>query len=103
MYRDADGRRSWSVRRRVGSLRGLGLNLEPLRTRDYRLMFLGQLVGQLGRLVTQVALPYQLYVLTHSVVALGALAAVQLIGILAFALVGGALADTRDRRTLLMA
>lgn len=89
-----------SRRRRV---RALLVDVEPLRLdHDFRLLWLGQLVSGSGRAVTAVALPYELYVLTHSSLAVGALAVVQLVPILTFALGGGAVADAVDRRRLLI-
>jgi MFS family permease len=46
-------------------------------------------------------LPYQVYVLTGSALAIAALTAVQLVPILVFSLGGGAVADAVDRRLLL--
>jgi MFS family permease len=88
---------------RRGRLRGIFLDVEPLRRdRDYRLLWTGQLISGFGRQVTVVALPYQLYVLTGSTLAVGLLALVQLVPILVFALGGGAVADAVDRRRLLL-
>lgn len=84
-------------------LRGLLVDLEPLRRdRDFRLLWLGQLVSGTGRQVTVVALPYLLYVRTGTPLSIGLLALVQLVPILAFALGGGAVADAVDRRRLLL-
>ncbi|MDE3074491.1 MAG: MFS transporter [Chloroflexota bacterium] len=84
-------------------LRTLALNVEPLRAhRDFRLIFFGQVINNLGSQATQVALPYQLYLLTGSALALGALATIQLVAILGFSLAGGAIADAMDRRRLLL-
>jgi MFS family permease len=89
---------------RLMRLRGLVIDVSPLRhDRDFRLLWIGQLVSGIGRMVTVVALPYQLYVLTGSPLAVGILALVQLVPILVFALGGGALADAVDRRRLLLA
>ena len=88
---------------RARRLRGLLVDLEPLRRdRDFRLLWTGQLVSGVGRAVTVVALPYELYVLTGSPLAVGVLALVQLVPILIFALGGGAVADAVDRRRLLL-
>ncbi|HEX6511726.1 MAG TPA: MFS transporter [Chloroflexota bacterium] len=70
--------------------------------RDFRLIFFGQLINNFGTQATQVALPYQLYLLTHSALALGALAGTQLAALLLFSLIGGAIADVIDRRRLLL-
>ena len=86
-----------------GRIRGLFVDLEPLRRdRDFRLLWTGQLISGFGRMVTAVALPYQLYVITGSTLAVGLLALVQLVPILVFALGGGAVADAVDRRRLLL-
>ncbi len=88
---------------RARGLRGLLVDIEPLRRdREFRLLWSGQLVSGVGRAVTVVALPYELYVLTRSPLAVGLLALVQLVPILVFALGGGAIADAVDRRRLLL-
>lgn len=82
---------------------GIFLDIEPLRRdRDFRMLWTGQVISGVGRQVTVVALPFQLYVLTGSTLAVGLLALVQLVPILVFALGGGAVADAVDRRRLLM-
>ena len=70
--------------------------------REFRLLTIGGLIGGLGRQITLIALPYQLYVLTRSPLAIGALAMVQLVPLLTFSMVGGAIADTVERRRLLL-
>lgn len=88
---------------RRGRLRGILLDVEPLRRdRDFRFLWVGQVISGVGRQVTVVALPFQLYVLTRSTLAIGLLALVQLVPILVFALGGGAVADAVDRRRLLL-
>jgi MFS family permease len=79
------------------------LNLAPLRKhRDYRLLYTGQLVSMFGSMITYVAVPYQVFELTHSSFVVGMLGASQLIPLLLFALWGGAYADAMDRRKLLV-
>ena len=83
-------------------LRGLVLDPAPLRhDRDYRLLWTGQAVSAMGRSITQVVLPFQVYVLTDDLLAVGFLSIVQLVPILIFSLGGGAVADAVDRRRLL--
>jgi hypothetical protein len=53
-------------------------------------------------MITYVAVPYQVFELTHSSFAVGMLGAAQLIPLLLFALWGGAYADAMDRRKLLI-
>ena len=87
-------------RRRLGSL---VVDPTPLRLdRDFRLLWTGQAISTVGRMVTAVVLPYQVYVLTGDLLMLGVLSFVQLVPILIFALGGGAIADAVDRRRLLL-
>jgi len=78
-------------------------DLSPFRdSRDLRLVVGGDFVSGLGTQATLVALPYQLYVTTHSAFLVGLLGAVELGPLIAMALVGGAIADRVDRRRLLV-
>lgn len=78
-------------------------DLSPLReSRQYRLLWTGQLISFLGRQVTVVAVPLQAFVLTDSSLAVGMLGIAQLVPLLAFSLIGGAVADAVDRRRLLL-
>jgi Transmembrane secretion effector len=54
-------------------------------------------------MVTFVAIPYQVFQLTRSPLAVGLLGLVELLALLLTALVGGALADARDRRSMVRA
>jgi MFS family permease len=83
-------------------LRLATVDLRPLRQRDFRLLFTGRLVSLLGSRITAVAAPFQIYLLTHSALALGLLGLVELGPVLGFALLGGALADARDRRLMVL-
>ncbi len=79
------------------------LNLAPLKKHhDYRLLYTGQLVSMFGSMITYVAVPYQMFELTHSSFMVGMLGAAQLVPLLIFALLGGAYADAMDRRRLLI-
>jgi MFS family permease len=87
-----------------GRVRRLFLDTTPLRLdRDFRWLWSGQVVNGIGNQITRIALPYQVYVLTGSTLAIAALTFFQLVPILLFALGGGSLADVMDRRRLLMA
>jgi len=72
------------------------------RHRDFRLLFIGRFVSFFGSMITTVAFPYQVYELTHSVLLVGALGVLEFGAIFAFAFVGGALADARDRRAMVL-
>nr|WP_233149997.1 MFS transporter [Kineosporia sp. A_224] len=79
------------------------VDLTPLRTsRDFRLLLVAGTVTYLGAMVTYVALPWQLYALTGSNLAVGMLGAVELVPLVVFGLWGGAIADHYDRRTVLV-
>jgi len=60
-------------------------------------------VSGIGNQVTRLALPYQVYVMTGSTLAIAALTVFQLIPILVFSLGAGSVADAVDRRRLLIA
>jgi MFS family permease len=79
------------------------LDLGPLRrNRNFRLLYLGQMVSFLGTMVSYVAVPYQVYELTRSSMHVGLVSGAQLIPLLVFGLWGGSVADTLDRRSLLL-
>ncbi len=92
--------------KRAGLRGRLGLlapDVSALReSRDLRLVVLGNFVSGMGTQATLVALPYQIYVETHSALLVGLLGAVELVPLIASALWGGAMADRMDRRTLLL-
>ena len=78
-------------------------DLAPLRdSRDFRLVVIGSFLSGLGAQATLVALPYQVYVQTRSPLLVGLLGAVELVPLIAAALLGGAVADRFDRRWLLL-
>ena len=84
-------------------LRGLAVDVSPLvEYRDFRLLWSGQLVSLIGRQVTVVAIPFQVYQLTHSSLAVGLLGVAQVVPYIVFSLIGGAIADRYDRRRVLL-
>ena len=83
-------------------LRGVALDTRPLRIRDFRLLWLGELVSETGSNVALVALYVQVYRLTHSALMVGLIGLVQVVPILLAALFGGPLADRHDRRRVLL-
>lgn len=79
------------------------IDITPLRRhRDFRLLFIGRLVSFFGSMISSVAVPYQVYQLTHNVVLVGSLGLVELAALFVFAMLGGALADASDRRTMVL-
>jgi MFS family permease len=90
----------------TGRLRRLlgmaAMDIGPLRRhRDYRMLFAGQALSFFGSMLTYVAIPYQLFQLTGSSLAVGLLSLAELIPLLFTAFLGGALADAVDRRRML--
>ena len=71
-------------------------------SRDFRLLWFAGTAFYLGGMVSYVALPYQIYHLTHSNFAVGALGLVQLVPLIVCGLYGGVLADRVDRRAVLV-
>lgn len=77
-------------------------SLSALRHRDFRLLFWGQLVSLTGSQMQQVAVAWQLYMLTRSPLALGTLGLARVLPVVLFALGGGVIADALDRRKLML-
>jgi MFS family permease len=86
-----------------GRVRGLFLDVTPLRAdTDFRRLWSGQVVNNVGNQITRITLPFQVYALTGSTLAIAGLTASQLVPIVLFALGGGSIADAVDRRRLMM-
>jgi len=78
------------------------LDLSPLRaSRDYRLLFFGQLVSFFGSMMTFIVVPWQMYQLTGSSAMVGYIYLAEFVPMVCLAFVGGALADFFDKRKLL--
>lgn len=78
------------------------IDLSPLRvSRDYRLLFFGQLISTFGTAMTLVVVPVQVFQLTHSTLLVGLLSVGEFVLILSLAFVGGAYADFIDKRRML--
>lgn len=79
-------------------------DLSPLReSRHYRFLFCGQAVSYLGSQLTAVAVPFQIFLLTRSSLAVGMVGLVSVVPLVTMSLVGGSIADAVDRRKLLLA
>ena len=86
--------------RRRSRFRQVALDTRPLSVPAFRRTFAGQGASYIGTMVTEVAVPVQIYADSHSslYVGLGGLAG--LVPITIFGLYGGAVADAVDRRRL---
>lgn len=79
------------------------IDISLLKTnRDYSLLYFGQFISFIGTMITGVALPWQIYQLTHSSFMVGLLSLVQLVPLLFTALLGGVFADRHNRRKLVI-
>lgn len=79
------------------------VDITPLRhSAPFRWLFGGLSLSWMGRQLTVVAVPFQVYELTGSTFLVGALGIAQLIPLLLTSVVGGALVDSVDRRRLLV-
>ena len=81
--------------------RGHLVDVTPLRvSRDFRHLFIGRSVSDFGDEVVAVVVPFQVYELTGSTLAVGLIGLVELIPVFVFPIVGGAFADALERRRL---
>lgn len=79
------------------------IDIEPLRqSRDFRLLFAGQMVSMVGNQFAMVAIAFQVYSVTRSSLQVGAVSLAQLGPLVLGALIGGALGDSMDRRRVLL-
>ncbi len=82
----------------------IAVDLSILRdSRNLRLLILGEVFSSLGAQAALVAIPYQIYTLTHSAALVGLLGIVELVPIVACSLLAGAIADRIERRRLMFA
>jgi len=81
---------------------GLFADTTPLRTPDFRRLWLSGVVTVIGANLTIFAVPVQLYALTQSSVYVGLAGVFALVPLVIFGLWGGAWADAMDRRLLLV-
>lgn len=81
----------------------VAVDVTPLRDYpDYRRLWVGQAVTFVGSEMALVALPFQVWKLTHSTLALGLFSLTELVPLLTLTLAGGAVADAFDRRRMVL-
>ncbi|MGK5737974.1 MFS transporter [Micromonospora sp. URMC 103] len=78
------------------------IDLRPLRVADYRRIWLGNGIATFGFQFTAVAVPVEMYDLTRDSFWVGLLGVAGFLPLLVFGLWGGAVADARDRRLVLL-
>ncbi len=76
------------------------VDLRPLKIVAYRRMLVGQGTSFIGSMLTQVAVPVEVYNITGSSLYVGLVGFAGLVPIVVFGLYGGAIADAVDRRVL---
>jgi MFS family permease len=81
---------------------GLFADTTPLRTPDFRRLWLAGIVTVIGANLTIFAVPVQLYALTQNSAYVGLSGIFALVPLVVFGLWGGAWADAMDRRLLLV-
>src|SRR3954468_21128130 len=87
---------------RLGILSRLAVDTRPLKHRDFRNLWIGQAISTIGGMIGTVAVPFQMYDLTHSTLMVGLLGLAALVPLLVVPLWGGAIADAGDRRSVLL-
>jgi DHA3 family tetracycline resistance protein-like MFS transporter len=77
--------------------------LQPLRERDFALLFGGTLISLIGDGIYLVALPFAVLGLSGSAATLSLVGLAWSLGMLGFLLAGGVMADRMDKRRILLA
>jgi len=84
-------------------VRRFAADLTPLReSGPFRYVFAGQAVSVIGAQVTQVAVPLQVFHISHSSLYVGLVGLASLVPLVLLGLYGGAIADAVNRRTMLL-
>jgi MFS family permease len=83
-----------------GLVRRHAVDTRPVRIPPYRRLLVGQGTSFVGSMLTQVAVPVQVYAITRSSLYVGLVGLAGLLPIVVFGLYGGAIADAVDRRRL---
>ncbi|KOG79561.1 MFS transporter permease, partial [Streptomyces varsoviensis] len=81
-------------------LRGAALDTRPLAVPAYRRVLIGQGASLIGTMLTEVAVPVEIYSMSHSSMYVGLAGLAGFAPIVVFGLYGGAIADAVDRRLL---
>src|SRR6266571_6339182 len=77
-------------------------SFSALRHRDFRLLWIGQMISVTGSQMQLVAINWHVYLLTKSPLALGGVGLVRVVPIILCSLVGGVVADAVDRKRLMI-
>jgi MFS family permease len=87
---------------RFDRARSIALDVSPLRDSvPYRALWLGQVISLMGSNMRLVAVAVQVFEITGSTVAVGIVGLVEVVPLIVFSIVGGAITDRTDRRALI--
>lgn len=78
------------------------IDLSPFRHRNFRRLFLGQLISAFGTQMTAVVVPFQVFQITHSSFYTGLISGIEFIFIFCSSLLGGVLADRFEKTKILI-
>ena len=78
------------------------IDLSPFRHKNFRRLFLGQLISAFGTQMTAVVVPFQVFLITNSTFYTGLISGVEFIFIFFSSLLGGVLADRFEKRKILI-
>ena len=85
------------------TIRRLAVDVRPLRdSPGFRNLWIGQSIAYVAWRMMLVLVPVQVYRLTGSTLDVGLVSLIQFVPLVVFTIIGGALADTRDRKRLLL-
>ena len=78
------------------------IDLSPFRHKNFRRLFLGQLISAFGTQMTAVVVPFQVFFITGSTFYTGLVSGLEFICIFFSSLLGGVLADRFEKRRILI-
>lgn len=91
------------MKRSLERIRALTLDISPLRTSvPYRALWSGQVVSLIGTHMRVVGVAFQVFAITKSTAAVGLVSLAEVLPLIAFSMIGGALADAMDKRRIMV-
>jgi MFS family permease len=88
--------------RRFDFARSVAVDISPLReSTGYRALWIGQILSLIGTQMRYVAVPFQVFDITHSNVYVGLIGLVEVVPLIVFSIIGGTVADMMDRRKVM--
>lgn len=78
------------------------IDLTPFRHKNFRRLFLGQLISAFGTQMTAIVVPFQIFALTQSSFYTGLISGIEFIFIFFSSLLGGVIADRFEKRKILI-